>query len=112
MSQLSSMLVDTILRHYDSDSDGSFSILNIKLDRLLSSEELSMSLCESEDPSRHYYIQGTAPSIGHVPLLWLPVDTAEIIKEEFCKNVAAFGCEDGRVIILDLTQLRPLSRSA
>ena len=65
------------------------------------SEELSISLCESEDPSGHYYIQGTVPSIGHVPLLWLPVDTAEISGKEFCKNVAAFGCEDGRVIILD-----------
>ena len=102
VSQLASMLVDTILRHCDSDSDGSFSTLNIKLDRLLLSEE---PLCESEDPSGHYYIQGTVPSIGHVPLLWLPVDTAEILEEEFCKNVAAFGCEDGRVIILDLTQL-------
>ena len=105
MSQLASMSVDTILRHCDSDSDGSFSTLNIKLDRLLLSEELSISLCESEDPSGHYYIQGTVPSIGHVPLLWLPVDTAEISGKEFCKNVAAFGCEDGQVIILDLTQL-------
>ena len=112
VSQLASMSVDTILRHCDSDSDGSFSTLNIKLDRLLSSEELSMSLCESRDPSRHYYIQGTVPSIGHVPLLWLPVDTAYIFSEEFCKKVVAFGCEDGRVIILDLTQLRPSSRSA
>ena len=87
VSQLASMSVDTILRHCDSDSDGSFSTLNIKLDRLLSSEELSMSLCESRDPSRHYYIQGTVPSIRHVPLLWLPVDTAYIFSEEFCKKV-------------------------
>ena len=105
VSQLASMSVDTILRHYDSDADGSFSTLNINPDCLSSSEELSMSLCEPRDPSGHYYIQGTAPSIGHVPLLWLPVDIAEISGKEFCKNVAAFGCEDGRVIILDLTQL-------
>ena len=106
------MLVETILRHYDSDSDGSFSTLNIKLDRLLSSEELSISLCNSKDPSRNYYIQGTVLRIGHVPLLWFPVDTAYIFSEEFCKKVVAFGCKDGRVIILDLTQLRRSSRSA
>ena len=100
------MSVDTILRHCDGDSDGSFSTLNIKLDRLLLSEELSISLCESEDPSGHYYIQGTVPSIGHVPLLWFPVDAAYIFAEEFCEKVLAFGCKDGRVIILDLTQLR------
>ena len=50
--------------------------------------------------------------IGHVPLLWFPVDTVQILEVEFCKKVAAFGCGDGRVIILDLTQLRPSSRSA
>ena len=33
------------------------------------------------------------------------MDTAYIFPKEFCKKVAAFGCEDGRVIILDLTQL-------
>ena len=81
MSQLASMSVDTILRHCDSDADGSFSSLNIKLDHLLLSKELYMSLCESEDPSRKCYIQGTVPGIGHVPLLWLPVDTVEIYKE-------------------------------
>ena len=106
------MSVDTILRRYVSDADGSFSTLNIKLDRLLSSEELSMSLCESKDPSRNYYIQGTLLGIGRVPLLWFPVDTVQILEAEFCKKVAAFGCGDGRVIILDLTQLRPSSRSA
>ena len=37
--------------------------------------------------------------------LWFPVDTAEISARAFCKKAAAFGCEDGRVIILDLTQL-------
>ena len=104
------MLVDTILRHCDSDADGSFSTLNITPDRLLSSEVLS--LCESKDPSRNYYIQGTVLRYGHIPLLWFPVDAAYIFAEEFCKKVLAFGCKDGRVIILDLTQLRRSSRSA
>ena len=106
------MSVDTILRHCDGDSDGSFSTLNINPDRLLSSEELSMSLCKSKDPSRNYYIQGTVLRYGHVPLLWFPVDAAYIFAEEFCEKVLAFGCKDGRVIILDLTQLRRSSRSA
>ena len=105
VSQLTSMSVDTILKLRDDDADGSFSSLIIKPDRLLSSEELSMSLYDSEDPSRNYYIQGTVPSIGHVPLLWFPMDTAYIFPKKFCKKVAAFGCWDGRVIILDLTQL-------
>ena len=105
------MSVDTILKlRDDGDADGSFSTLNINPDRLLSSEVLS--LCESKDPSRNYYIQGTVPSTGRVPLLWFPVDTAEIYEEKFCKKVVAFGCEDGWVIILDLTQLRRLSRNA
>ena len=105
ISQLASMSVDTILKLRDDDADGSFSSLNIKPDRPLSSEDLFMSLCESEDPSRHYYIQGTVPGYGRVPFLWFPMDTAEILEKEFCKKVAAFGCLDGRVIILDLTQL-------
>ena len=65
-----------------------------------------MLLRESEDPSRRYYIQGNIPSSdGHVPLLWLPVDTPEILEKAFCSTAAAFGCVDGRVIILDLTLL-------
>ena len=65
-----------------------------------------MLLRESEDPSRRYYIRVNIPSgNGHVPLLWLPVDTPKILEKEFCSTAAAFGCEDGRVIILDLTQL-------
>ena len=57
VSQLAPMSVDTILGH-DDDADDSFSTFNINPDRLLSSEVLSMSLCESKDPSRNYYIQG------------------------------------------------------
>ena len=64
-----------------------------------------MSLGESKDPSRHCYIQGTVPSReGHVPLLWPPKDTAEILEKVFYNTAAASGCEDGRVIILDFTQ--------
>ena len=106
LSVLASRPTVTVLSHHDDDADASFSTLNINSDRLLSSEMLSMSLCKSDDPSRHYYIQGTVPSSnGHVPLLWLPVDTPEISKEAFCQTAAAFGCIDGRVIILDRTQL-------
>ena len=105
ISQLASMSVDTILKLRDDDADGSFSSLNIKPDRPLSSEDLFMSLLKSKDPSRHYYIQGTVPGYDRVPFLWFPMDTAEILEEEFCNKVAAFGCWDGRVIILDLTQL-------
>ena len=105
MFQLASMSADTILKLHDDDADGSFSTFNINPDRLLSSEVLSISLCNSKDPPRNYYIQGTVPRYGHVPLCWFPVDTAYIFFEKFCKKVAAFGCEDGRVIILDLTQL-------
>ena len=113
VSQLASISVDPILKlRDDGNSDGSLSTLNIKLDRLLSSEELSISLCESKDPSRKYYIQGTVPSIGRVPSLWLPMDTAKFSARVFCKKVAGFACKDGRVIILDLTQLRRSSRSA
>ena len=67
-----------------------------------------MSLWESNDPStgRRYCIQGTIPSNdGHVPLLWFPVDTAAILEKSFCSKAVAFGCRDGGVIILDLTQL-------
>ena len=67
---------------------------------------ISISLDKSKDPSRHYYIQGNVPgSDGHVPLLWLPVDTQEIWEEAFCSTAAAFSCVDDRMIILDLTQL-------
>ena len=63
-------------------------------------------LCISKDPFRRYYIKGNVPSSNNdVPLLWLPVDTAEIIQKIFCNKAAAFGCSDGQVIILDLTQL-------
>ena len=105
VSQLASMSVDTILKLRDDDADGYFSSSNIKPDRHLSSEDLFMSPCEPEDPSGHYCIQGTVPGYGRVPFLWFPMDTAEILEKEFCKKVAAFGCRDGRVIILDLTQL-------
>lgn len=86
-------------------ADGSFSSLNIKPDHPLLSKDLFMLLLESKDPSRHYYIQGTIPRYGHVPFLWFLMDTVYIFPEEFCKKVAAFGCWDGQVIILDLTQL-------
>ena len=65
-----------------------------------------MSLGESKDPSRHYYIQGTVPGRNdHVPLLWLPIDTDEVLEKAFYNTAAASGCEDGRVIILDFTQI-------
>ena len=65
-----------------------------------------MLLRESEDPFRRHYIRGNIPSgNGHVPLLWLPVDTPKFLEKAFCSTAAAFGCEDGRVVILDLTQL-------
>ena len=89
--------------HRDSDKDGSF---DTDTDRFLSSEVLPMSLCKSiEDPSRGYFIQGTIINNRPVPLLWLPVDTADIFREEFSRKAAAYGCRDGQVIILDLTQL-------
>ena len=65
-----------------------------------------MSLSKSGDPSRHYCIEGYVPSSdGHVPLLWLPVDTPEIWESALCSTAAAYGCVGNRVIILDLTQL-------
>ena len=91
--RLASMSSDTILGHRDNDVDGS-------------NEVLFMSLLVTKDPSRRYSIQGIVPSSnGHVPLLWLPVDTAKILGKAFCSKAAAFGCRDGRVIILDLTQI-------
>ena len=69
-------------------------------------EVLPISLCESKDPSRRYFIQDNVTSgNGHVPLLWLPVDTENIFKKAFCSKAAAFGCDSGRVIILNFTQL-------
>ena len=104
--QLASVSTDTNPRHRDGDTDDSFSTLNTNPDRYLSSKMLPMSLCESKDPSRRYYIQGTVPSSNcHVPLLWLPVDTPAISEGAFCSKAAAFGCDYGRVIILGLTQL-------
>ena len=41
-----------------------------------------------------------------VPLLWFPVDTELIFEEAFSSKAAAFGGANGRVIILDLTQLK------
>ena len=95
------MSVNTILRHRDSGTGGSL------CGWCLSSEVLSMSLKESKDPSRRYYINGSVSSYIYdaVPLIWLQVDTVEIREEAFCGKAAAFGCDDGRVIILDLTRL-------
>ena len=92
----------TILRHRDGDTYGSFSTLNTKPGWSLSNKTLSVSLHESRDPSRHYYLQSTVINNSHVPLLWLPVDTDQILMDN---KAAALGCMDGRVIISDLTQL-------
>ena len=71
-----------------------------------SSSEISISLCKSKGRSRRYCIQGTVPSsTTHIPLLWLPVDISAIVRKAFCSKAAAFGFQDGRVIILDLTPL-------
>ena len=62
-----------------------------------------MSLGKSKDPSRNDYIQGTVPSSNsYVALLWLPMDTAEILEKAFYNTTAVFGCEDCRVIIWTL----------
>ena len=95
----------TILRHWDGNTDGSFPTLNTKPGWSLSKKALSVSLHESRDPSRHYYLQSTVINNSHVPLLWLPVDTDQILMDTFCNKAAALDCMDGRVIILDLTQL-------
>ena len=99
ISQFASILAGG---HWDGDTYGSF---DIDTDWFLPSEVLSMSLCEIEDPSRGYFIQGTIINNSPVPLLWLPVDTADIFEKEFSRKAAAYGCRDGQVIILDLTQL-------
>jgi len=89
--------------HRDCDTDGSF---ETDTDWFLSSEVLSMCLCKPvEDRSRSYFIEGTINNNSPVPLLWLPVDTAEIFEKAFSRKAAAFGCENDLVIILDLTQL-------
>ena len=63
-----------------------------------------MSLHRSKDTFRRYYIRGTLlNSNDNVPLLWLPADTPDVLCEAFCRKAAAFGCEDGRVILLDLS---------
>ena len=64
---------------------------------------ISISLGESQEALRSYHIHGTLPNSNyHIPLLWLPADTTYIMRKAFCGESAAFGCEDGRVIILDL----------
>ena len=64
---------------------------------------ISISLDET---SRCYYVQGTLPNNNnHIPLLWFPADTARITRKSFCRKSAAFGCVDGRLIILDLSRL-------
>ena len=51
------------------------------------------------------FLDITVPSSnGHIPLLWFPVDIS-ILEDAFYNTAAAFGCIDGRVIILDFTQL-------
>ena len=99
VSPLASMSVGI---HRDGDTDGSF---DTDTGRFSSSELLSMSLCEIEDPSRGYFIQGTIINNSPFPLLWLPADTGDISEKAFGRKAAAFGCENGQVIIFDLTQL-------
>ena len=65
----------------------------------------SISLGESKETSRHYDIQGTLLNKNsHIPLLWLLTDTGEITCKTFCNKSAALGCDDGRVIIFDLSK--------
>ena len=65
-----------------------------------------ISLDESEETSRRYYLQGTLPNNNNrIPLLWFPADTALITHKTFCSKSAAFGCVDCRLIILDLSRL-------
>ena len=66
---------------------------------------ISISLGESKETSK-YYIQGTLPNNNNsIPLLWFPADTAHITSKIFYGKSAAFGCSDGRVIIMDLSKL-------
>ena len=100
VSPLASMSVGI---HWEGDTDGSF---DTDADWFLSSEVLSMSLCRSSRyPSRGYFIQPTIITTSPVPLLWLPADTAYISGTVFSGKAVAFGCENGQVIILDLSQL-------
>ena len=64
---------------------------------------ISISLGESNKaPRRRYHIRTTFNSI---PLLWLPTDVERIMKDTFGSKSAALGCDDRRVIILDLSKL-------
>ena len=97
--QLASVSTDTNPRHRDGDTDDSFSTLNTNPDRYLSSKMLPMSLCESKIPpgatiSKALYQVATAM------FLLAPGGYSGNFRK-----AAAFGCDDGRVIILDLTQL-------
>ena len=70
--------------------------------------EVSISLGELNETSRRYHIQSTLLNNNNrIPLLWLPADTAHITRETFCNKSAAFGCEDGRLIIFDLSKFDP-----
>ena len=103
ISPFASMSASTIFRFWDSDTDSSF---DTDTDWFLSSKVLSISQCESiKDPSRSYFIQGTIINNSPVPLLWLPVNTADVFEKAFSRKAVAFGCMDGQVIILDLSQL-------
>ena len=99
----SQVSADTILRNRDDDTGG---FLQTRPPLSLLSKMISISLRKSTGPSRRYYIHGVVlSSKADIPLLWLPVDIADVIQETFCSKAAAFGCRDGHVIILDLTQL-------
>ena len=99
----SQVSADTILRNRDRDTGGS---LHTSPPLFLLSKMISISLRKSTGPSRRYYIHGDVPgSDANIPLLWLPVDIADDLQAAFCSKAAAIGCRDGRVIILDLTQL-------
>ena len=63
---------------------------------------ISISLDRSD---RRYHIQGTLPDSNKlIPLLRLLV-AVHITQETFRSKFAALGCDDGRVIILDLSKL-------
>ena len=94
---------DTILQNRDGDTGG---FLQARPPLSLLSKMISISLCRSTGPSRRYFINADVPSSeANIPLLWLPVDIADVLEKTFCSKAAAIGCADGRVIILDLTQL-------
>ena len=101
-SWLGSIFSDTTFRNWDGDTGPLFTCLH----SFRSSEPLFISLDRSKCHSRRYWIQATVPgSNACIPLLWLPVDISYIVHEAFCSEAAAFGFDDGQVIILDLTQL-------